>query len=238
MPENKIGPGGATNTVTRGLAPQEGAEMKRNPYRADVESVVFEERDWCLECQVAAAERDHWQDRAYLLERRLEQAQAKARRASANVCSASACMRPASRRSRVGLCDLHTAMAHDDMELIWREQMLSEPDVVPEHVRRRMECAAQPWVVYYIQVGENIKIGRTTNLLRRMQALCAQPEQLLAVEPGVVVDGVNREIERHREFAEWRIPGTELFTPNAALHRHIQTAVAMFGDPSQHVRSS
>ena len=101
-----------------------------------------------------------------------------------------------------------------------------------------MECAAQPWVVYYIQVGENIKIGRTTNLLRRMQALCAQPEQVLAVEPGVVVDGVNREIERHREFAEWRIPGTELFTPNAALHRHIQTAVAMFGDPSQHVRSS
>ena len=41
-----------------------------------------------------------------------------------------------------------------------------------------------------------------------------------------------------REFAEWRIPGTELFTPNAALHRHIQTAVALFGDPSQHVRSS
>lgn len=210
--------------------------MNPNPYRTDVESILFKETDWRSEYQEAAAERDHWQDRAYRLERELEVARQKlAAQSDTMICIVPRCTWLRSKHSRLGLCDMHLPVSRDDMEAMWRELAKSQPEQVPAHVRQRLEREAKPWVVYYIRLEGKVKIGRTYNLARRLNAFYATPDQLLAVEPGVVVDGLDRERQRHREFAEWRIAGTELFTPSDALTRHIAEVVSTFGDPKRYL---
>ena len=54
------------------------------------------------------------------------------------------------------------------------------------------------YVVYYMRVGNRVKIGYTRNLLARIEALC--PEEVLATEPG----GRRIEAQRHRQFAGLR----------------------------------
>ena len=111
--------------------------------------------------------------------------------------------------------------------------MSEDPKKVPADIRRRL--AERPWVVYYIAMGDRVKIGRSANLAERMKSLYVQPDQLLAVEPGVTVNGVNREIQRHREFAQWRMVGTELFEKSEELSLHIEQVVATFGDPHRYI---
>lgn len=54
-------------------------------------------------------------------------------------------------------------------------------------------------VVYYMRVGDRVKIGFSTNLTGRIAALA--PEEVLAVEPGGrLLEGV-----RHRQFADLRV---------------------------------
>jgi hypothetical protein len=72
-------------------------------------------------------------------------------------------------------------------------------------------------VVYYVRMGELIKIGTTTHLARRMQELyAAEHGALLATEPG----GQSLEAERHRQFADER-QHRELFNPSDRLLAHI-----------------
>lgn len=73
-------------------------------------------------------------------------------------------------------------------------------------------------VVYYVRIGEHIKIGTTTNLVRRMTELYVQPGALLATEPG----GADVESLRHREYADERF-GRELFEPSDRLLAHIES---------------
>lgn len=67
-----------------------------------------------------------------------------------------------------------------------------------------------PDLVYYIRMGNLIKIGTTTNLRHRLDTLSGQG--VLAVEPG----GRKRESSRHAQFAcarshrEWFHPASEL----------------------------
>ena len=73
-------------------------------------------------------------------------------------------------------------------------------------------------VVYYVRIGDHIKIGFTTQLRERMRALYADPLDLLATEPG----GRVQEWARHRQFAEERVsPQRELFDPSPRLLAHI-----------------
>lgn len=69
-------------------------------------------------------------------------------------------------------------------------------------------------IVYYVRMGGMIKIGTTTNLVRRMQELYAT--ELLATEAG----GQQLEVQRHREFADERRT-RELFEPSDRLMEHI-----------------
>jgi hypothetical protein len=77
-------------------------------------------------------------------------------------------------------------------------------------------------IVYYVRVGEMVKIGTTVNLARRMPEVGASGA--LAVEPG----DANRESERHRQFAELRRPKTELFSLDHGLAGHIAEIRAKF----------
>jgi len=79
-------------------------------------------------------------------------------------------------------------------------------------------------VVYYIDLGEHIKIGFTTSLDRRLSALRVDREQLLAYEPG----GRDLEKQRHREFKAERLGQRENFRKSERLMRHIEATVETY----------
>jgi hypothetical protein len=71
-------------------------------------------------------------------------------------------------------------------------------------------------VVYYMRVGNRVKIGYTTNLAARISAV--MPEEVLATEPG----GPQLESVRHRQFADLR-EASEWFRMEGPLLAHLET---------------
>lgn len=136
------------------------------------------------------------------------------------ICTVRRCLGQRDERSNFGLCEAHIAeAAHDHIKTL-------APQVESESART--ERQARESVVYYVQLGDRIKIGTTTNLANRLRSFYALPDQLLAIEPG----GLVRERERHQQFAAQRFPRTELFAPSDELHDIIRQARDMFGDPA------
>ncbi len=102
-----------------------------------------------------------------------------------------------------------------------------DPDVVEkrriQELERRQEerRLADPWaigegeVVYYMRIGDRVKIGWSTNLPKRLGVI--NPEELMVTEPG------NRLLERarHDQFAELRTHG-EWFRLEDRLTSHIE----------------
>lgn len=86
---------------------------------------------------------------------------------------------------------------------------------------------AERSVVYYVRIGEVIKIGFTSNLKQRMSALRTSRDNVLATEPG----GKDLESKRHKQFKSIRIGLREDFTPTLALIRHIEAVRDFHGDP-------
>lgn len=81
-------------------------------------------------------------------------------------------------------------------------------------------------VVYYIRIGDLIKIGTTTNLKRRMDHL--QPDELLATEPG----HLDLERQRHLQFDHLRLkPRSERFRMEPELLDHIAMVRERYGEP-------
>lgn len=75
-------------------------------------------------------------------------------------------------------------------------------------------------VVYFARVGDNVKIGTTTNLKGRMQSLYLSLEDVLVVVPG----GKDVEAAYHKQFAEIRVQGPgrrELFRRGGQLQRFL-----------------
>jgi hypothetical protein len=80
-------------------------------------------------------------------------------------------------------------------------------------------------LVYYMQLGQLIKIGTTTNILLRVSSL--NPERVMAVEAG----DRTKEAKRHREFALARRHG-EWFDPTPELLDHISRTREQFESAS------
>jgi hypothetical protein len=103
--------------------------------------------------------------------------------------------------------------------------------------QKRREAASAPKVehptqtesvVYYVQLGDHIKIGYSARLRERLHALRAEPDALLAVEPG----GRRLEDKRHQQFAHLRIKSRwENFEPGDELLAHIADLKAEHGLP-------
>lgn len=73
-------------------------------------------------------------------------------------------------------------------------------------------------VVYYVQIGDYIKIGYTKHLRNRMRSLRVTNDALLAIEDGDRA----RETARHREFVGDRVHRRmENFHPSERLLAHI-----------------
>lgn len=84
-----------------------------------------------------------------------------------------------------------------------------------------------PGWIYYIRIGDTIKIGYSKDVNRRMRAYPPTAE-LLAVEPGTTV----LERKRHQHFGAHLAHGREWFTPNPELDTWITTLRDHYGDPS------
>lgn len=108
------------------------------------------------------------------------------------------------------------------------EPEAEDPPERLEYLRKRDALRRSP-AVYYIQMNENIKIGTTIDLSRRLADFSARSKDLLAVEPG----GKPRERERHLQFGNDRVDRGELFVPSPALLAHIATVRSTFGDPAK-----
>ena len=93
-------------------------------------------------------------------------------------------------------------------------------------LNRRRYRETHDEVVYYVRVGEYIKIGFTGNLRERMKAYMTGT--LLACEPG----GRSTERLRLQQFQSHRAPhGQEWFLPSAALAAHIEEVRATHPQP-------
>lgn len=103
--------------------------------------------------------------------------------------------------------------------------------------RREAERAAkaaesrgqQPGWIYYVRVGDRVKIGYSADVKRRMRAY-PPDSHLLAVHPGTR----QLETEMHQRFAGSRAAGREWFRETPDLAEHVAQVVAKFGDPREH----
>lgn len=102
--------------------------------------------------------------------------------------------------------------AMDDRIILMGQAAVEERErLAPVRERRERES-----VVYYVQVGQHIKVGYTSDLPSRMRAYPPM-RRLLATEPG----GPVLEKQRHAQFANDLRHGNEWFHPSPALLAHI-----------------
>lgn len=94
--------------------------------------------------------------------------------------------------------------------------------------KRRQQLKAQS-VVYYVRIGDRVKIGFTTNIKQRLSGLrIYDADHVLATEPG----GRDLERRRHQEFADERVsPRHEDFNPSRKLLAHIALVREQHGEP-------
>ncbi|NKS77988.1 hypothetical protein GS539_19390 [Rhodococcus hoagii] len=126
----------------------------------------------------------------------------------------------------IHVCSFHALSIWELLD----EQLCSTGDAARLRAsRRREERKSQPadepetGYVYYLRVGEHIKIGFATSLEQRL-ATYPPDTDLLAVEVGTMRD----EMDIHRTFKPFRVSGREWYEPRQTLMDHI-AAVAKNG---------
>lgn len=82
-------------------------------------------------------------------------------------------------------------------------------------------------VVYYVRLGDYVKIGYTIHLPERIGQFRQGRDVLLAVEPG----WRETEAERHKQFAAERVSRREDFNPSRRLLAHIDVVRSKYGEP-------
>jgi hypothetical protein len=164
-----------------------------------------------------------------------------------DACRADRCPEHAAPDSPVPLCERHLLAAHD-----WVVRDVGVTDILPapcaacgSSVGVRFPsgwiCATCEWrvgtspdgelprpridVVYYLRLGDRIKIGTSGNPRGRFAAI--PHDEVLAFERG----GRSRERRRHEQFASDRIGGSEWFRASDALGAHIALLAEGADDP-------
>lgn len=91
----------------------------------------------------------------------------------------------------------------------------------------RKPARIEPGWVYYIRMGDTIKIGYATDVAKRMRAYPPNAE-LLAAHPGTEL----LEKQMHQKFKPHLVRGREWFAPADEVMAHVASVVEQFGDPS------
>lgn len=138
-----------------------------------------------------------------------------------DVCCAPRCEEPSAIPSReLPLCEKHHRYAQRLLvEFAHTFRRNPEPTGEPALGLLGVPMVERISHVYYVRFGDRIKIGVTTNLPARLDAL--PWDEVLTVELG------ERELEqeRHRQFRIFRVNG-EWFAKTPELVEHIQSVVA------------
>lgn len=95
--------------------------------------------------------------------------------------------------------------------------------------RRAASRGQQPGWVYYLRIGDRVKIGYSVDVKERMRAY-PPGSHLLAVHPGTK----QLETEMHQRFAGSRAAGREWFRETPDLTEHIGQVLEQFGEPRGH----
>lgn len=130
----------------------------------------------------------------------------------------------------IPLCRPHLRVAY----LFYADLLRFHPDPTPEEIADierdpgmhmvGLSLGRPDPVVYYVKIGNHIKIGCTADFANRMSSL--MPDRIFGTEPG----DRNLERERHEQFAHLRSKGREYFDPGEDLMTHI---VAVCGQPKR-----
>lgn len=160
-------------------------------------------------------------------------------------CSWPQCENDASREYSINFCFMHVLKLWAEVEA-QRTGETSQAELRDEEYRLRMDngmraartlsekLGARPVEprpdsgrVYYLQVGELVKIGYTANLSRRLKQY-PPDAALLAVEPGTI------KVERHRHdlLAASRAAAREWYRMTPEVEAQIATVVAEHGAPA------
>lgn len=131
-------------------------------------------------------------------------------------CAATACLTASVTwlAEAVPVCQEHLAAVQRDM--IQRDMIRAPARRKPP---RPPVDETRPSLVYYVRMGDLIKIGTSVSPSRRWYRLaCEQgPVTVLMAEPG----GQAVELKRHAQFVHHRIRATEMFSPAVPLLAHI-----------------
>jgi hypothetical protein len=124
------------------------------------------------------------------------------------------------------LVDMADQYGFDPTDPAIIERAITSAERAAEQERRTQEYRHQGRrlhepVVYYMRVGNRVKIGTTTNIVGRIEAI--SPEQLLTMEWG----GHGLERQRHGQFTPLRT-AREWFRLEAPLDAHIAALAAQF----------
>lgn len=138
-------------------------------------------------------------------------------------CTVQLCSNPSSDRYRVPFCQEHILYLWSLVEQDMKHKGITVDDYErdqDEQARTRAQRAADavPGFIYYLQVGEYLKIGFTTDLQRRVREY-PPSARLLARHHGTQDD----EKSLHAHFAAFRASGREWYLDVPEIRAHIGT---------------
>lgn len=146
------------------------------------------------------------------------------------------CPKPAHDAFHVPMCDFHGRLVHADVDATLIEPEATQYERLTRQtnlIRNRSHAARQatpvserPGHIYYLRIGDVIKIGYASRLVARLRTY--PPSMvLLAVHKGTLKD----EAELHARFSPDRRAGREWYEQSERLQAHITAMRRQFGIP-------
>ncbi|TYP82060.1 GIY-YIG nuclease family protein [Blastococcus xanthinilyticus] len=121
----------------------------------------------------------------------------------------------------------HHELNHPALDAAQRERE-QRSRVASRHAADERFRGDQPGFVYFIEVGERVKIGYSVDVRRRLRSY-PPGSVLLAVEPG----SPELERQRHQQFAGSLLDGREWFRPDRVILEQAAAIRERRGDPAR-----
>lgn len=135
--------------------------------------------------------------------------------------------RPGLSYPELPLCDAHIQIVCQRVKAV-KDQALADMDarIAANKAAAKLDREAMPGWIYYVKIGEHIKIGYASRLQARLNAY-PPTSALLAAHRGTRDD----EAELHRRFKLYRVAGREWYGDARELRQHIAQVLAEHGAP-------
>lgn len=140
------------------------------------------------------------------------------------------CSRYCSEKFDAPLCDEHVLQVWSLVQAQHANSVARSQARLAEERKAatRDERMSAPGTIYYLRVGDHIKVGYASHLESRLAAYPPTAE-LLATHPGTLRD----EQALHKRFTTHRVAGREWYAPATPILEHIDTIIAHHGKPKR-----